>query len=368
MSAETTSQKTSVSRRIDGLSPEKRLLLDKLLRAQGVDVARLTKIPRRGEAGPLPLSFAQQRLWFLDQLEPGSPFYNITAALFLHGALNVEALGRSIEEITRRHESLRTVFETSEGKPSQVILPTGPCVFSVEDLSHVAPELREAEARRLIGEESLRPFDLARGPLLRATLYRLGQEKHALLLAVHHIVSDAVSMATLVREVAALYEAFAAGRPSPLAPLPIQYGDYAVWQRDWLAKGEIEGQLAYWREQLAGAPAALELPTDRPRPAVQTFDGAAHHFRLPKGLTDALVALGRREGATLFMTLLAAFDALLYRYTSQEDFSVGTPVAGRTRAETEALIGFFVNTLVLRSRLHPEMSFRELLAEVRRTA
>ncbi|MBV8858949.1 MAG: amino acid adenylation domain-containing protein, partial [Acidobacteria bacterium] len=325
----------------------------------------LTAVPR-GERTPL--SFAQQRLWFLDRLEPGSAAYNIPAAVRLTGALDTAALRRALSAVVSRHETLRTTFAEMDGEPAQLIREAAEVALSVVDLTHLPGPEREAAALGAARAEAALPFDLSRGPLLRAQLLRLSEEEHVLLLTMHHIVSDGWSMGILVQELSRAYAAFASGTEPALPGLPIQYADYAAWQRGWMDGEALDAQLAYWRGQLKGAPPVLELPTDRPRPAVQTFAGASHRFRLGRELTQALHRLGRQEGATLFMTLLAAFDALLYRYTSQEDISVGTPVAGRTRAETEALIGFFVNTLVLRSRLHPEMSFRELLAEVRRTA
>jgi amino acid adenylation domain-containing protein len=315
--------------------------------------------------GELPLSFAQQRLWFLDQLEPGSSAYHIPIALRFEGQLDVAALGRSIEEVVRRHESLRTTFRFQAGGPVQVVRPAGAVELPVTDLSHLPAEGREAEARRLAIEEARKTFDLTRGPLVRAGLLRLAAEEHVALLTMHHIVSDGWSMGVLVKEVAALYEAFAAGQESPLPELPIQYPDYAAWQREWLQGEALEEQLSYWREKLAGAPPVLELPTDRPRPAVQTFRGAREQFTLPATLAAELAELSRGEGVTLFMTLLAAWQALLSRYARQQDVVVGTPVAGRSRPELEPLIGFFVNTLALRTDLSGNPTFRELLGRVR---
>jgi len=313
----------------------------------------------------LPLSFAQQRLWFLDQLKPGNSTYNIPAAMRLRGPLNVAALEQSLNEIVRRHEALRTTFASVEGQPIQIISPPEPFTLSIADLRQLPETEREPEARRLATEEARRPFDLAQGPLLRTTLLRLGEEEHVLLLTMHHIVSDGWSMGILFRELSTLYEAFSAGKPSPLPELPIQYADFAVWQLQWLQGEVLEAQLAYWRKQLAGAPSMLELPTDRPRPTVQTYRGDRQSVVLSKTLSEALKALSQGEGVTLFMTLLAAFKALLYRYIGQDDIVVGTPIANRNRVETEGLIGFFVNTLVLRTNLSGNPSFRELLGRVR---
>ncbi|HWS86509.1 MAG TPA: amino acid adenylation domain-containing protein [Pyrinomonadaceae bacterium] len=330
--------------------------------AHGVEAPPLAAVER---GGPLPLSFAQQRLWFLNQLEPGNPFYNIPSAARLEGRLDVAALEQTLTEIVRRHEALRTTFASEGGEPVQLINPAEPLTLPVTDLSALPEVEREAEARRLVQEEALRPFDLAASPLLRASLLRLAEEEHIALFTMHHIVSDGWSMGVLIREVASLYEAYTAGQESPLEELSIQYADYAYWQRAWLQGDALERQLDYWREELADAPALLQLPTDRPRPAVQTFNGANQPFILSPQLSEALKELSRREGATLYMTLMAAFQALLHRYTGQGDILVGSPIANRNRGETEALIGFFVNTLVLRGRVVPGESFRGLLRQVR---
>jgi len=254
-----------------------------------------------------PMSFAQQRLWFLDQLEPGSAAYNIPAAIHLTGPLNMAALEQSLNEIVQRHEVLRTTFAIVEGQPVQVIAPTLTLTLPVVDPSNLPETEREAEARRLATEEARRPFDLARGPLLRTTLLRLGEEEHVLLLTMHHTVSDGWSMGVLYRELSALYEALSKGKPSPLPELPIQYADFAVWQRQWLQGGDLEAQLSYWKKQLAGFPSLLNLPTDRPRPAIQTYRGAHQSTMLPWALLESLKTLSSQERATLFMTLLAAF-------------------------------------------------------------
>ncbi|HDQ71832.1 MAG TPA: amino acid adenylation domain-containing protein, partial [Chloroflexi bacterium] len=316
--------------------------------------------------GALPLSFAQQRMWFLNQLEPDSPFYNVPFALCLTGELDVEALERALGEIVRRHEVLRTTFAAVDGEPHQVIRPARPVTLDPEDLTTYPVEQREAEARRRAQAEAHRSFDLETGPLVRVWLLRLAARDHVLLLNVHHVAADGWSMGILTRELRALYGAFLAGEPSPLEDLAIQYADYAAWQRAWLAGDVLEAQVAYWRDQLAGAPALLELPTDRPRPPVQGYRGGRERIDLPVGLAAKLRKLGRREGTTLFMTLLAAFQALLARYSGQRDIVVGSPIAGRTRAEVEDLIGFFVNTLVLRTDLSGNPTFEELLARVRR--
>ncbi len=316
----------------------------------------------------LPLSFAQQRLWFLDQLAPGNLFYNIPMAVRLTGELDVAALERTLNEVVCRHEALRTTFVTVDERPVQVIAPELILPLPVDDLTHLPENEREAAAQRLATEEAQQPFDLAQGPLLRARLLRLGEEEHIVVLTVHHIVSDGWSLGVLVQEVATLYAAFKAKEPSPLPELPIQYADFAHWQREWLQGEILEAQLAYWRQQLGGSAPILELPTDRPRPAMQTYQGATQTFSLPHSLSDSLKALTREQGATLFMTLLAAFQSLLYRYTGQEDITVGTPIANRNRAAIEGLIGFFVNTLVIRTDLSGDPTFEELLGRVREVA
>ncbi|HEU4558944.1 MAG TPA: amino acid adenylation domain-containing protein, partial [Longimicrobium sp.] len=321
-------------------------------------------VPAR-RTGELPLSFAQERLWFLDRLEPGSATYNLPAALRLTGAVDERALERSLSEIVWRHEALRTTFREVDGSPVQVIGPFSGFALPVEDLSGLSEADREAAAKRLAREEAARPFDLAAGPLFRAALLRLGAEDHVLLLSMHHIVSDGWSTGVLFRELSALYAAYQQGGESPLSELPVQYADYAVWQREQLAGEVLDRQLAYWRERLAGAPELLELPTDHPRPPVQTFRGATVPVKLSPELLERLQRLGQSEGVTLFMTLLAAFQVLLAKYSGSEDVVVGSPIAGRTRGEVEELIGFFVNTLVLRTDLSGDPSFREVLGRTR---
>jgi amino acid adenylation domain-containing protein len=335
------------------------------LKQEGLQAPPVLPVSRDGE---LPLSFSQQRLWFIDQLEPGNNAFNVPIAIRLTGRLDAGALERSINEIVRRHEALRTSFTIIEGKPRQVIDPLQAVHLPVFDYSELDEDEREARVRQLSAQEASDSFDLSHGPLLRARLLRLASDEHVLLLTMHHIVSDGWSMGVLIKEVAALYEAFAAGQPSPLPELPVQYADFAVWQREWLQGEVLERQLNYWREQLGGAPAVLELPVDRARPAVQSFRGAVHGFELGEELRQGLERVSRREGATLFMTLLAAFQTLLGRYSGQSDIVVGSPVANRNRAETEGLIGFFVNMLVLRTDLSGNPSFRELVGRVRETA
>ncbi len=314
---------------------------------------------------PLPLSFAQERLWFLDQLEPGGSSYGVPAAVRVSGALDGRIFAAALGEIVRRHEALRTTFASVLGRPVQVVAPSLPLAVPVVDLRALPGDLREATAQGLARGEAARSFDLAGGPLVRVALVPLSAEDHLALLTLHHIVSDGWSMGVLLRELTVLYQAFSAGLPSPLPELPIQYADFAVWQRGWLVGDALEARLAYWRQRLAGTPALLELPTDRPRPAVQGFQGGRWGLSLPVERLEELHRLSRRHGVTLFMTLLAAFDVLLHRYAGVEDVVVGSPIANRNRVETEPLIGFFVNTLVLRADLSEDPGFQRLLVQVR---
>jgi amino acid adenylation domain-containing protein len=314
---------------------------------------------------PLPLSFAQERLWFLHRLEPESAVYNVPTALRLSGALDAAALERALGEVVRRHETLRTTFAEDDGRPVQVIHPFAGFTLPVDDLAGLGADGARAAARRRAADEAARPFDLGADLPFRAALLRLGDDEHVLLLTFHHVASDGWSTGVLARELAALYAAYREGRASPLPDLPVQYADDAAWQRAHLRGEALERPLAWWRERLAGAPALLELPTDRPRPAVRTHQGALEPVALPAALADRLRALARAEGATPFMVILAAFQALLGRQAGTDDVVVGSPVAGRTRGEVEGLIGFFVNTLVLRTGLGGDPSFRALLGRVR---
>jgi amino acid adenylation domain-containing protein len=354
--------------RVANLSLEKRALLEWRLLQRSTPRDRVEAIPRRTTAGPCRLSFAQQRLWFLAQLEPESPHYNEPKAVRLRGALNVMALQRALDALVARHEVLRTTFVAEDGQPLQVIAERRSVELPVHDLRAWPQPTRETEVQRRLQAAIQRLFDLSRDVMLRALVLRLDDEDYVLLLVTHHIASDGWSTGILWRDLSALYADGAAGRASGLPDLPIQYADYALWQRQWLQGEMLDAQLAYWKRQLDGVPTVLELPTDRPRPALQTYHGARQSFMLPSSLSEALNALSRREGATLFMTLLAAFQALLHRYTGQDDIVVGSPTAGRTRNETEGLIGFFVNTLVLRTDFSGNPTFRELLAQVREVA
>ncbi|MDC3237176.1 amino acid adenylation domain-containing protein [bacterium] len=316
----------------------------------------------------LPLSFAQERLWFLHHLEPDSLAYSLPRGIRFKGVLSKDALEKTYVELARRHETLRTTFHSTDGNPVLRIAAEPNIVFDTLDLRHLPGVEREAEVKRLSKENAHKPFDLTRGPLFRIQLFQLEDEEHVLHFNMHHIISDQWSLGVMAREIATLYTAFIKGNPADLPELPVQYADYAVWQRQWLQGEALEAQLNYWKDKLGGELPVLELPTDRPRPAVQTHRGAIESLTLPKELTDALQAMSRREGVTLFMTLLAAFKTLLYLHTGQEDTIVGTPIAGRSRTELEGLIGFFMNTIVMRTDLAGQPSFRELLGRVRETA
>ncbi|ARV58864.1 non-ribosomal peptide synthetase [Nostocales cyanobacterium HT-58-2] len=313
----------------------------------------------------LPTSFAQQRLWFLDQLQAGISFYNLSKVLRLNGRVNIAALQRSLTEIVHRHEVLRTTFLTVEGQPMQVITPQFTFTLPVVDLQTQPVAQQQVEVKRLASEEVQLAFNLAQGSLLRTKLLQLSSQEYVFILTMHHIVSDGWSIDVLIQELTTLYQAFCNGNTSPIPPLPIQYADFAVWQRQWLQGDILESQLSYWKQQLNGAPPILQLISTRPRPPIQSFRGATKLFELPPHLSQALKNLSRQEGVTLFMTLLTAFKVLLYRYTGQEDIIVGSPIAGRNRKELEGLIGFFINNLVLRTDLSGNPSFKELLQRVR---
>ncbi|MCE9667443.1 amino acid adenylation domain-containing protein [Myxococcus stipitatus] len=361
---------SDISKQLSKLSPKQRELFEALLRQRQKqqESAAPPTLRRRSGTGPSPVSFAQQRLWLLNQIEGAGSAYNISVAVRLDGALDKVALERGLRELVRRHEALRTRFGTSEdGLPLQLIQPEGEHPLPVVDLTGLPEAQREPEARRLATAEGQLPFDLETGPLFRATLLRLSAERHVLLMSMHHSISDGWSTAVLAQEMGVLYAAYASGQSPKLPPLAVQYSDYAVWQREWLQGTVLQGQLDYWRRQLTGVPALLELPTDRPRPVSQSFRGAAVRVEVGNKLSEAVVTLAQRHGATPFMLLLAAWQLLLSRYSGQPDIVVGSPIAGRTRPELESLIGFFVNTLVLRANVDPSLTFRELLAQVKAT-
>ena len=358
------SEKNEMNDRLAGLSPAKRALLEmKLKQKQRQDAPQ--SITRRNDSTAAPLSYSQQRLWFLEQLEPGSPAYHIPAIFNLEGELDVPALTFSLNEIVQRHEALRTTFLTINGQPSQHVADDVAITLPVEDLQSMLPAQRENEVARLTADETRRPFDLTQGPLLRACLLKLAPAKHRLILTMHHIASDGWSRSVLLNELSILYKDFLNGKRPSLEPLPIQYADFAVWQREHLAGERLNKQLNYWKNQLAGAPPRLELPTDFPRPAVQAYRGHHLPLKIDQTVYEVLKRISQQAGTTLFMTLFAAFNVLLYRYSRQEDIVVGSPIANRTRAEIEGLIGFFVNTLVLRTDLSGNPTFLELLAQVK---
>lgn len=352
--------------RIERLSPAKRALFEQLRRADSAAQRPLAITPRAvGSAAPL--SFAQHQLWFLDQLDPGNPAYNVATAARLTGSLDAAALEAALQAVVDRHESLRTTFRLVDGRAEQAIAPASAVQITLVHAQNWPAVDREAKLRQLAATEALAPFHLSNGPLLRATLVHLSKVEHVLLLTMHHIVCDGWSMAVLRDEVAENYAAIVGSRAPRIAPLPIQYADFAAWQREQLRGPVVERLLNYWSRQLAGAPEVIELPLDHPRPATQGYRGDVRRLPLAGTLVAELRRLANEEGATLFMTLMAAFQILLARYSRQKDVCVGTPIAGRSRTELEGLIGFFVNTLVIRGRLEENPTFRELLAQLRET-
>jgi amino acid adenylation domain-containing protein len=352
---------TNYTSRLEKLSPAKRALLVEALRADEEWRSAFKKIPPRAVKSPVVLSFAQQRLWFIDQLDPGNPAYNCPAAVSLSGALDLNALCAAFDHLVARHESLRTTFAAIDGLPHQIISPPAPLPLPVLDLQAHPPAQHRREVERIAAAEAQTRFDLASGPLLRVQLLRLAPQEHVLLLTLHHIIGDAWSVGVLVRELAELYESYRSGREPVLEELPIQYGDFAVWQREWLQGAELERQMSYWREQLEGMRAKTRAGG---KGEAGSEGGAASEIKLTRELTQELRELSRRQGVTLFMLLLAAFKVLLYRYSGEREVVVGTGIANRNRVETEGLIGFFVNMLVLRTQVRREWSFAEMLKRV----
>ncbi|HWO42039.1 MAG TPA: amino acid adenylation domain-containing protein, partial [Candidatus Eisenbacteria bacterium] len=351
-----------------GMSAEQQELLRYLLEEEGIEAPRTQTILPRPDQSNAPLSFSQQRLWFLHQLDPRSACYNEPTSVQVTGRLDVGLLERCVNEIVRRHESLRTVFRAVDGRPTQKIRESLTIEIPITDLSAVPEPDRSAKVRHCALETFQRPFDLAEGPLVRFRLLRAGEQEHVLLIAAHHIISDGWSTGVLFQELAALYDAYSDGGEPRLPDLPIQYADFAHWQNQSLSNELLESHLAYWKEKLRGPLPSLDLPQDRPRPPVQSYRGARHYFCLPQSLSEDVKTLSQREGVTVFMTLLAAFQALLHRYSGQDDIIVGSPVAGRNWPEVEGLIGCFLNTIVLRTDFSGRPNFRELLARVRRVA
>lgn len=368
-----TCENQDVLKLIESLSPERRsLLMLKMMKTHKLTSKKesIPRLPRNDGSNRFPLSFAQRRLWLVDQLEPGNPAYNIWEAFRLVGKLDVPALDQSLNEVVRRHEILRTFFRVEDGEPVQVVAPELNLSMSVIDLTEIVETKLSAKVRTVLTRQAKRVFDLTEGPLLRAMLLKIGCEEHILYITMHHIISDGWSAAVLCRELGLIYNAISNNRPCPLAPLlHIQYGDYAVWQRQKFTGAALETKLNYWRKQFGGEPSpALRLPTDHPRPPIQTYDGAVEYLQLSKKLSNQINALARREQVTLFITLLAAFKTLLHRLSGQDDIIVGSPVANRDHSEMEGLIGFFVNTLVLRTDMSGALTFRQLLNRVRKVA
>jgi amino acid adenylation domain-containing protein len=352
---------SELAERIAALSPKKRELL---LRQLGVADPRLRESPIRAvsrTAGRFPLSSAQRRIWFLEQMEPGNPASNLHGGMFLDGALNVAALSASLNELVRRHESLRTIFVAQDGEPAQIVIASLRLTLPVLDLCELPGKLCDREVLRLTRQETARGFDLARGPQLRTTLVRLEPDRHLLVLVMHHVVSDAWSMGMFFNELQVLYGLFSGQQQSRLPEPQLQYIDFAVWQNTWLQSDAVQRQMAYWRQRLQGAPQVLELPTDKKRPARSSQRGATVSLVISKETTQALKRLGQSHGATLFMTLVAIFKVLLLKYTGQEDLVIGTPIAGRNRSELEKIFGFFINTLVLRTDVAGDPLFAQLL-------
>ncbi len=350
--------------RAAGLSAGQRAALEQVLLSKAGRRERPQGIPRREGNGPCPASFTQQRLWFIEQLEPGTGAYNVSNGYRLKGALDVDALRRAFSAIVERHEALRTTFASVDGTPVQVVGPAVPVEMCMLDVSGEPSEQREQAARRLLEQEAGHPFDLARDLMIRPVLARLAEDEHILLIVIHHVATDGWSSQVLRRELSELYGAFVAGREPRLPELPLQYGDFAAWQVGQMQGPVLEGHLRYWRERLTDAP-LLELPTDRQRPPAQTYRGADERIVLPAELADGVRALARRSSVTPFMVLLAALNVLLHRYTGQEDIVVGMPIANRVQEELEGLVGFFANTLALRTDLSGDPTFSELLVRVR---
>lgn len=360
----TTAQK-DISERISALTPEQRALFDARLKQKGLrtQAAAVQSIPHRPErdSATCAASIDQERLWFIDQLQPGNTAYNIFNASRIRGSLNVPIMERVINELIRRHEVLRTTLKSVGGLPVQVIAPELEITLTPISLQHLPAEERYDEAVRLTTEEFARPFDLENGPLVRVGLLRLAEDDYVLQVNMHHAITDRWSFAVFEKELAVLYQAFATGQPSPLPELPIQFADYAVWQRERMNGDEYQKDLDYWRQQLAGAPFVLDFPTDFPRPPIQNFHGARVYVTYPKSLLDGLKELSRREGVTMFMTLMAAYKTLIYRYTNQHDLLISTPIGTRLRPETENLVGYLLNLLIVRTDLSGNPTFRELL-------
>jgi alpha-ketoglutarate-dependent taurine dioxygenase len=351
------------------LSPNKRRLFEMLLQESRSKSQSISQPVRRQIASELqPLSFAQHRIWFAEQLQSGSSIYNLTAGVELKGALAVIVLEQSFNEIIRRHEMLRSTFVTIEGNPAQIVNPSQPMSLPLVDLSGLSRQQQQEQASRLSDEAGQRPFILSQGPLMRLFLLRLDESEHLAAVVMHHITSDAWSMSLLVEEIAKLYTSLTFGKPSPIPDLPFQYADFANWQKEWLKGKALQEQLQYWKERLDRRPLQIELPLDRKRSDTQAYQSGFQLFMIPQELAEALQSLSRQEAATMFMTFLAAFNVLLYRYTKQGDLLVGTPIANRDLPEFEKLIGIFLDTVVVRAQVSPQLSFREFLGQIRQVA
>jgi condensation domain-containing protein len=349
------------------LTPAQRALLEQRLMARRAAAAQESKIaPREGD-GPAPLSYAQELLWLLSQVFDDGIAYNAPGAFQLEGPLDLDVLARALEALTERHDILRTTYKVIDGRPAQLIGPVQPMELNVVDLRERSPDEREARAQRVLKEESRFRFDLIEGPVMRVTVIKLTDNEHILMVNMHHVATDGYSRTAIYRDLTALYEAIAAGRPSPLDPLPIQYADFAVWQRNWLDGAAASGQVEYWKRNLAGAPSRLDLPSDFPRPPVRSYVGSNMSLMLDMATREGLRATARRSDSTLFVALLAVFAALLSRYSGQDDVVIGTPFAGRNRTELESMVGYFINPLALRIDLSGDPTFDELIERARRT-
>ena len=350
------------------IAQNKEDLLAFLLEEEGVALSPSDMIPRRSSTNPSLLSFAQERMWFFYQLEPDNPFYNNSAILNLEGILDLEVLERAVNEIVLRHEILRTSFVLANNQPTQIVAPNQAISIPVEDLQELPLELQHVAIKQLVKQEAQKPFSLTTGSLLRTKLLRLGQRSHVFILTIHHIISDGWSIGIFIQELAALYESFLTKATYPLVDLPVQYADFAEWHRQWLQGDRLKQQLDYWKQQLAGVPPVLNLPTDHQRPSVQTFRGDIEKFYLDRELTQQLRQICQTSGTTLFMALLTAFSILLYRYSGQDDIVIGSPIANRNRVEIEKLIGFFANTLALRVQISGDSTYLDLLNRVKEVA
>ena len=338
------------------------------MKDEGITLSQTLIIPERRASNIAPMSFSQESLWFLRQIEPDNPFYSKAAALRLKGPLHFKAFIETLRTIVQRHEILRTIFPSIDGRPCQVIQPVQSLNISIVDLDDLSEPEQETELYKLIVAQSRKPFDVEREPLLRLMLLRISKSDHVLFFSLHHIISDAWSGGILIRELTSLYNAFSKDNPSPLPDLPVQYADFAIWQRKRMQDNLLESELAYWKQHLAGPLPILKLPTDHARPAIQTVNSSEFRLEISRQLTESLSSFSRAEGVTLFMTLLASFKALIYRYTGEKDLLVGTPITNRSQSELEGLIGMFVNTLVLRTGLTRDTTFKELLGRVREVA